>query len=170
MRFFEGIKIEDTRDCLMACLRRLADLRIGQEFEAQFKRTEVLWEALSPDECLYPHRHEYTWLCGMYIAHRRRNRRTLATHEELATKTRELIQEHTTFMEIAEDLPVYRIDEKYLVKVRELPTPGDRAAELEAALNRELSEDEQGFLYKKLVLLRYVNVDSSSRLPYILGA
>jgi type I restriction enzyme R subunit len=150
VRFFKGIKIEDTRECLLACLRALAAPGIAQEFEAQFKHTEVLWEALSPDECLYPHRREYAWLCGTYIAHRRRNRRTQATHEELAAKTRQLIQEHTTFMEVAEGVPVYRIDEDYLTKVQELPTPADRAAELEAALDRELTEGETGFLYKKL--------------------
>jgi type I restriction enzyme R subunit len=148
--FFKGIKIEDTRDCLMECLRRLADLQTAQDFEAQFKRTQVLWEALSPDECLYPYRHEYTWLCGIYVAHRRRNRRRPDTREELAAKTRELIQAHTSFMDIAEDVPVYRIDENYLMKVQELPTPMDRAAELEAALSRELAEDSGGFLYKRL--------------------
>lgn len=149
LNIFKGIKIEDTRACLLAALRRLSDFRTAQEFEAQFKRMEILWEALSPDECLYPHRHDYTWLCGIYIAHRRRNRRSPETHEELAAKTRKLIQDHTTFMGIAEDVPVYRIDENYLTKVKALPTPADRAAELEAALTRELIEGG-GFLYKKL--------------------
>ena len=35
---------------------------------------ERLWEAVSPDPCLYPHRHQYNWLCGIYVAHRRRQR------------------------------------------------------------------------------------------------
>ena len=150
MKFFEGIKIEDTRACLMACLRKLADNETGRHFETQFKRTEVLWEALAPDECLYPHRREYAWLCAMYIAHRRRNRRVLATHEELAAKTREMIQAHTAVLNIAEEMPVYKIDANYLTRVRELPTPGDRAAELEAALTAELTEGGGGFLYKLL--------------------
>src|SRR5205823_3777014 len=119
---FHGIKIEDTRDCLLACLRRLADPKNATEFEAQFKRTETLWEAISPDECLYPLRKQYTWLCSMYVAHRRRNRRVQATHEELAAKTRELIEQHTSFMAVAEDVPVYLIDENYLTRVKELPT------------------------------------------------
>ncbi len=150
MAFFFGIKIEDTRDCLLACLRRLAALKNATEFEAQFKRTETLWEAISPDECLYPMRHQYSWLCGMYVAHRRRNRRVLASHEELAAKTRELIMQNTTFMDIAQNVPVYRIDDKYLTRVRELPTAADRAAELEAALIRELIEGDGGFQYRKL--------------------
>ncbi len=150
MAFFHDINIEDTRDCLLACLRRLADPQKATEFEAQFKRTETLWEAISPDECLYPHRYKYSWLCGMYVAHRRRNRRALASHEELAAKTRELIQQNTTFIDMAEDVPVYRIDDKYLTRVLELPTAADRAAELEAALNRELIEGGGGFLYRTL--------------------
>lgn len=149
MKFFDGIRIEDTRACLMASLRRLAQPEVAREFETQFKRTETLWEALSPDECLYPHRYQYGWLCGIYIAHRRRNRRQLATAEELSAKTRELIRQNTTFFQIAASVPVYKIDADYLTKVRELPTPADKAAELEAALTRELTE-QQGFLYRLL--------------------
>src|SRR5262249_26224583 len=146
--FFHGIVRADTRECLLACLARLADPKNSAAFEAQFKRTEVLWEALSPDPCLYELRRDYAWVCMMYVAHRRRNRRVLATHEELAAKTRDMIQEHTQFLEMATSVPVYRIDENYLTRVEELPTPGDRAAELEAALTRELIEGQGGFLYR----------------------
>jgi type I restriction enzyme, R subunit len=149
MEFFEGIKIADTRDCLMAALRALVDPDTAKAFETQFKRTETLWEALSPDESLYPHRFLYGWLCGIYIAHRRRNRRVIATSEELAIKTREVIQQHTTFFKIVEDVPVYKIDANYLTKVRDLPTPADKAAELEAALTRELTE-KSGHAYAQL--------------------
>lgn len=149
--FFHGVKIEDTRDSLRNCLRRLADVKTAKEFEAQFKRTQTLWEAIAPDESLYPYRYEYAWLCGMYVAHRRRNRRDKdASHEDLAAKTRDLIREHTTFMDMAEEVPVFRIDKEYLVNVKQLPTPQDRAAELEAALSRELIDGEGGFLYHKL--------------------
>jgi len=150
MEFFKGITIEDTRDCLMACLLRLQDLETALEFQSQFKRTEVLWEAISPDECLYPHRFKYAWLCSIYIAHLRRNSRSQATHEELAAKTRGLIQQHTAVMQIAEDIPVYHIDADYLTKIRDIKSPADRAAELEAALTKELIEGEGGFLYKQL--------------------
>ena len=150
MTFFKGIKIEDTRDCLLACLRRLSDAQAALEFETQFKRTEVLWEAVSPDECLYPHRFKYAWLCGIYVAHRRRKRRSAATREELAIKTRALIQEHTTFMDIAEDVPTYKIGADYLTKIADIKSPADRAAELEAALTKELTEGEGGFVYKEL--------------------
>jgi type I restriction enzyme R subunit len=150
MKFFEGIAIEDTRDCLLACLRRLAEEQTAREFEAQFKRTEVLWEAIAPDECLYPHRKSYAFLCTMYIAHRRRNRRVQATHEELAAKTRQLIHDHIDVLDIAENLPVYKIDANYLTHVQNMPSAADKAAELEAALTAELTEGGGGFLYKLL--------------------
>jgi type I restriction enzyme, R subunit len=111
---FFGIPMDDSRDCLLACLRRLNDQKTAQDFETQFKRTQALWEALSPDECLYEYRKQYAWLCAMYIAHRRRNRRAQASHEELAAKTRELIQTHTEFLAMAAEVPVYQIDEKYV--------------------------------------------------------
>lgn len=150
MGFFNGIPMRDTRECLMACLQRLLDTETALRFETQFKRMEVLWEALSPDESLYDYRREYAWLCGIYIAHRRRNRRSAMSHMALAAKTRELIQLHTEFMDIAENLPIYKIDENYLVRVREIPSPQDRAAELQKALERELVEGDGGFLYKML--------------------
>jgi type I restriction enzyme R subunit len=150
MAFFQGIKVEDTRACLMASLRRLTDPQAAQEFETQFKRTEVLWEAVSPDECLYPHRFHYAWLCSIYVAHNRRKCRSTVTREELAAKTRELIQQHTTFMEIAEGVPAYKIGADYLTKITDIKSPADRAAELEAALTKELAEGQGGFLYKQL--------------------
>ena len=131
-------------------MRKLAEEQTADEFETQFKRMEVLWEAIAPDECLYPHRKNYAFLCTMYIAHRRRNRRVQATHEELAAKTRQLIQEHMAILHIAENLPVYKIDANYLTRCRTFRRRRDKAAELEAALTAELIEGGGGFLYKLL--------------------
>jgi len=98
MELFEGIRIEDTRDCLLATLRRLVDPDASRNFEHNFKSLERLWEAISPDPCLYDHRYKYNWLCGIYVAHRRRQRGPQATYGELAAKTRQLIEENTTFV------------------------------------------------------------------------
>src|SRR5207253_7744682 len=74
MEYFSGIDIEDTRECLLAALRRLRDPDAGKGFEHSFKSLERLWEAVSPDPALYPHRRQYNWLSGMYGAYRRRQR------------------------------------------------------------------------------------------------
>lgn len=150
MEPFEGIPIASTRECLLAALRRLRDPEAAKTFEHTFKSLERLWEAVAPDPCLYPHRHQYNWLCGIYVAHRRRQRGSKDSYSELSAKTRQLIQENTTFLEVAESLPVFEIDRDYMTKLDELPTPADKAAALEAVLMGELSEDDPSFVYRQL--------------------
>jgi type I restriction enzyme, R subunit len=150
METFSEITRADTRDCLLAALRRLRDPETAKHFEHNFRSLERLWEAVAPDPCLYPHRYEYNWLCGIYVAHCRRQRGTRDTYGELSEKTRQLIKENTTFFDIAESLPVFKIDKDYVTKLEELPTPADKAAALEAVLTAELSEDDPSFIYRQL--------------------
>jgi type I restriction enzyme R subunit len=150
IELFKDIKIEDTRECLLASLRRLRDPEAAKNFEQNFKSLERLWEAVAPDPCLYPYRYQYNWLCGIYVAHRRRQGGSRETYGELSAKTRQLIQENTTFVDIAEALPVFKIDKDYAQQIGELPTPADKAAALEAALTAELSEDDPSFIYRQL--------------------
>jgi type I restriction enzyme R subunit len=147
---FKGVTIADTRECLLAALRALREPEAAKRFEQNFKSLERLWEAVSPDPCLYEHRHKYNWLCSIYVAYRRRLRGSRDTYGELAAKTRQLIQENTTFMQIAESLPVFKIDENYIGRLDDLPSASDKAAALEAALTAELSEDDPGFTYRLL--------------------
>ena len=147
---FKGIVIADTRECLLAALRCLSDPDAAKRFEHNFHSLERLWEAVSPDPCLYPHGHDYNWLCCIYVAYRRRLRGSRDTHGELAAKTRQLIQENTTFLEIAEALPVFKIDANYIAKLDDLPSASDKAAALEAALTAELSEGDPSFVYRLL--------------------
>ena len=150
MATFRGITIEDTRECLLDALRRLREPESAKIFEQNFKSLERLWEAVSPDPSLYPHRIKYNWLCGIYVAHRRRQRGGTATYGELSAKTKHLIEENTTFIEMAESLPVLKIDQDYVGKLDALPTPADKAAALEAMLTAELSEDEPSLVYRLL--------------------
>jgi len=150
MATFEGIALVDTRESLLAALRRLREPEAAKVFEQNFISLERLWEAVAPDPVLYPHRIEYNWLCGIYVAHKRRQRGSKDTYGELSVKTRQLIQENTVFLDLAESLPVFRIDQDYVAKLDELPTPADKAAALEAALTAELSEDDPAFVYQQL--------------------
>lgn len=152
MESFKGITIADTRECLLSALRATKDPDAAKIFEHNFKSLERLWEAVSPDPCLYPHRYVYNWLCSIYIAHRRRQRGAAKrdTFGELSAKTRELIKQNTTFMDLANALPVFKIDKDYVTKLDELPSAADKAAALEALLTAELAEDETGFTYRQL--------------------
>ena len=136
----------------IVCWRLFAarDPDAAKNFEHNFKSLERLWEAVAPDPCLYDHRYTYNWLCGIYIAHRRRQRGPQVTYGELSAKTRQLIEENTTFIDMAQALPVFKIDKDYVTQLDELPTPADKAAALEAILTRELEEGEPGFTYRQL--------------------
>ena len=150
METFEGIAIADTRECLLSAMRRLREPEAAKTFEQNFSSLERLWEAVSPDPCLYPHRVQYNWLCCIYVAHRRRQRGSRDTYGELSAKTKKLIEENTSFVELARSLPVLKIDQGYAGTLDELPTPADKAAALEAMLTAELSEDDSGFIYRLL--------------------
>lgn len=152
MESFKDITIADTRDCLLAALRAIKDPDAAKIFEHNFKSLERLWEAVSPDPCLYEHRHVYNWLCGVYIAHRRRQRGVgqRDTYGELSAKTRQLVEENTAFIDLADSLPVFKIDKDYVTKLEELPSAADKAAALEALLTAELAEDAAGFTYRQL--------------------
>lgn len=152
LEIFAGITIADTRECLLAALRSIKEPEPARIFEQNFKSLERLWEAISPDPCLYDYRHTYNWLCGIYIAYRRRknNASTKNTFGELSAKTRELIEQNTTFLDLADSLPVFKIDKDYVTKLDQLPTAADKAAALEAILTAELSEDDAGFVYRQL--------------------
>lgn len=149
---FKGIAIADTRECLLAALRAVQDPDAAKIFEHNFKSLERLWEAVSPDPCLYEHRYSYNWLCSIYIAYRRRKNGASQrdTYGELSAKTRELIETNTTFMDVVDTLPVFKIDRDYVTKLDELPSAADKAAALEAVLSAELAEDDPGFTYQQL--------------------
>lgn len=53
-------------------------------------------------------------------------------------------------MNLAEALPVFRIDGNYVTRIDDLPTPADKAAALEAALTAELAEDDESLVYRQL--------------------
>jgi type I restriction enzyme R subunit len=148
MELFKDIPITDTRECLLAALRQLRDPENAKNFEHNFRSLERLWEAIAPDPCLYPFRHQYNWLCSIYLAHRRKP--IQETYGELSVKTRELIQKNTTFLRIAESIPVFKIDKDYVTRLDDFPSPSDKAAALEALLLGELSEDDPSFLYRQL--------------------
>ena len=150
METFDGIAIADTRECLLSALRRLREREAAKTFEQNFRSLERLWEAVSPDPCLYPHRFRYNWLCGIYVAHRRRQRGSRNTYGELSAKTKALIEENTSFVEMAQSLPVLKIDQDYAGTLDALPTPADKAAALESMLTAELAEGDAGFIYRLL--------------------
>ncbi len=81
---FKGITIADTRECLLAALRSLREPEAAKRFEQNFKSLERLWEAVSPDPCLYDHRHKYQ----LALLHLRRLSPPLARQPRHLRRTR----------------------------------------------------------------------------------
>ena len=67
-----------------------------------------------------------------------------------AAKTKALIEENTSFVVMAQSLPVLKIGQDYAGTLDALPTPADKAAALEAMLTAELAEGDAGFIYRLL--------------------
>jgi hypothetical protein len=83
-------------------------------------------------------------LGGIYIACILRKKGTAlkGTFGELSNKTRKLIEENTTFLEIAQSLPEFKIDKDYVTELDELPSAADKAAALKAYIDAELAEKQ----------------------------
>ena len=123
MEQFEGITIEDTRDCLLAALRRLKDPDAGKVFEQNFKSLERLWRRWLPTQ-LCTRTATITTGCVASTSHTAvASAASTATYGELSAKTRRLIEENTTFIRTAEALPVFKIDKDYVTKVDQLRRP-----------------------------------------------
>ena len=128
MELFHGIKIED-RECLLAALRRCAT-PTRPELRAQFKSSNVCGGHRTRPVPLRAPLHLQLAL-RHYVAHRRRQRGSRDTYGELSAKTRQLIEENTAFVELAERA-VYKIDKDYITSSR-TAAPADKAAALEAS-------------------------------------
>ena len=150
METFKGIAIEDTRECLLSALRRLREPQTSKTFEQNFRSLERLWEAVSPDPCLYPHRLSTTGCAASSLLTADGSAEAGIPLRALSSKTKELIQEHTTFVEMAQSLPVLNINQDYAGRLDELPTAADKAAAIEAMLTAELSVDDPSFVYRLL--------------------
>lgn len=79
---------------------------MASDFEHNFKSLERLWAAISPDPCLYLADTNTTGFAEYMSPGGAAKRGGRDTYGELAAKTRQVIQENTTFVQIAESLPV----------------------------------------------------------------
>jgi len=151
MAFFKGIKIEETRECLLASLRRISDPETATEFRMLTNDIEVFWLGISPDVCLHPLRFKYAWLCSISLALWRLEWRSNHTRKDLGPNTREVIEQHTMMMiHLAEQVPACTIDAEYLSKISVLTVPADRALELKAALRWEIKMYRDEFVSRPL--------------------
>ena len=127
---FEGIKLEDSYECMMAIIRRLSEIDHGQ-FENRFHRVVQLWEAICPNPGLRPYRTKYHWLVTIYELYMEEFRRLDFDAEFYAAQTRKLLEESTMLLDFKGHLPEIAIDADYLTKLRETKlSPSDKAEKI----------------------------------------
>ena len=151
MEVFESIVIEDTRECLLSALRRLRDSEVAKNFEQNFRSLETGSGKPCPLTRAFTHSVASTTGCAVSTLHTGGD--SAGVEKPMGSclrRRRNLIEENTTFVEVAESLPVLNIGQGYAEKLGELPTPADKAAALEAMLTAELAEGDPSFLYQLL--------------------
>jgi type I restriction enzyme R subunit len=137
-----GIPTDEPEDRQMAWLvRHLRDEQRAAAFEASYQEVKSIYETLAPDPSLAAHLGDYKRLT-LYHAWWVHGRREDADGFDLAeyrSHTHALVGEAITVERLRHDLPVYRVDERYLSLIDGKPmTPEEKAAEIEAALVHEI--------------------------------
>jgi type I restriction enzyme, R subunit len=125
--------------------RRLSQDGRAEEFERRFAAAQSLFESIGARAEVAPYLDDYKRLVELRAIWRRRQTRDpleeRADNEfkDLRAHTRQLIAEAVDIEALRRDLPVYRIDEHYLARVRDLPLdPEATAAEIDSAVEYEI--------------------------------
>ena len=100
VQFFPGIDrrksdwetMEAAQECLPTPERK-------DEFGAKYRVLKKVWEALSPDPCLMPHREDFKWLSRVYETLRPIDDRGQLIWAALGPKTLELVHENVSVSE-----------------------------------------------------------------------
>lgn len=127
---FNGIRLENSYECMMAIIRKLNEIDHGQ-FENRFHRVVQLWEAICPNPGLRSYRTRYQWLVTIYELYMEEFRRMEFNAEFYAAQTKKLLEESTTLLDFKGHLPEIAIDADYLKKLQETKlTPSDKAEKI----------------------------------------
>ena len=80
------------------------------EFAASYSALSRLWEALSPDDCLEPHRTDYKWLSDVYESVRPPSGHGKLLWHALGPKTLDLIKDNIHVLGVQDDLDTVVLD------------------------------------------------------------
>lgn len=139
---FENITLEDTYDCAMEIVRKLSELDHGK-FENNYREVLQLWESISPNPALRPHKIKYLWLNEIYEIYLEEFKRLDFDAEIYAAKTRKLIQESSKLINFKGHLPEINIDSNYLDKLKETKlAPSDKAEKIIRDIETVIRQNE----------------------------
>ena len=124
----------------MAAQECLPDNKTRDQFAAEYSLLSRLWEALSPDPCLQPHRTDYTWLTQVYESVKPPSGRGKLLWHALGAKTIDLIHENVHVEAIRDDLDALVMDADVMEELVNTLDPKKKSRETEIKLIARLKK------------------------------
>ena len=94
----------------------MPDDKAKDEFGAHYRALNRVWNALSPDACLNPHKLDYKWLSKVYDSIRPTDERGRLIWAALGPKTLQLVHENISVQEVVKDEDILEMDAKIIEK------------------------------------------------------
>lgn len=124
LAYFNGIDRTVTGfEGLMAAQDSLPDNATRDAFAADYLVLSRLWEALSPDAVLMPHKQDYRWLSQVYESVKPTSGHGKLLWHALGAKTLELIHEHVEVVGVEDDLDTLVMDAEFLAELLDQQNP-----------------------------------------------
>lgn len=136
----------DEYEQMMWLRRRFVDNpEDAEEFEQRFQTVQSSFESLMPDPALARHLENYHRVVALRAVWRHAARLDEDADdfdlEDYRPQTHELVRQAVSVERLRRDLPVYRIDGSYLVRLDTAPgSPEEKAAEVETAIEFEIKQ------------------------------
>lgn len=111
LAFFPGVdRTRDDWEALVAAQDCLPTDKDKDEFGAQYRVLNRVWNALSPDACLNLFKEDYKWLSKVYDSVRPTDERGRLIWAALGTKTLQLVHENISVEEVVKDEDILEMD------------------------------------------------------------
>jgi type I restriction enzyme R subunit len=119
---------------LIAAQDCLPDNVTRDRFAADFSVLALLWEALSPDACLWPYKTDYKWLTQVYESVKPPSGRGQLLWHALGAKTIELVHENVHLETVRDDIETLVMDADVLESILNSKDPEKKSKEIEIKL------------------------------------
>ncbi|GAA2285055.1 HsdR family type I site-specific deoxyribonuclease [Nonomuraea roseoviolacea subsp. roseoviolacea] len=127
LAFFPGLdRTDGSGDGLEAAQRALVHPEVRDQFAAAYVRLSRIWEAISPDPQLAPHRADYLWLSQVYESVRPRDDEGRILWRKFGAQTRALVASHLKFEAVHADLDTLVLDADMARQLEENPAQNAR--------------------------------------------
>lgn len=144
LKFFEGVKKEDTYESLESALDRLVDQEKAKEFELLIRNLMSSYEMLKGEAFLKDYLEDYAWITKIFVAYYKKYKKAKVDElkiDRLSKKTAELVRKTVDIKEIEKRYPTVEIDDKYLEALkRTVPKSLGAAIDIATNLKEEIDD------------------------------